>query len=115
MIENPMVIDSLWPDKYDRPDHWNEDRTDEMVMEFADDGMAVDAMKYWLRLWRDFDEDRLLELFEAVSLNKQCEILTEYIDGNLNVQDSFDQWWEVKYNGDYSNDYDYESDWAWRD
>ena len=87
--------------------HWEEDCSDEMLLDYASDDMAIEAMKYWLMLWKGFDEDRLLELFECVSLNKQCEILKDYIDGSEDRKAQFDNWYENRYSGD-EEDREYE-------
>lgn len=91
----------LYEDRMDHHvNHWDEDRSDELIMQFADDDMAVEAMKWWLRLWKGWDEDRLLELFEELSENKQCEILEEYIDSHDEVIAEFDDWWRMRYQSD---------------
>ena len=110
MLENAMVVgaDEEW-ERIWSADFW-EDHTCDLVMEFADDELALDAMKYWL-MCDDCSDDRLYELFEALSLTRQYEIIEEYIDCTERLRIRYNEWCKARYEDAYL-DYKLEEEYA---
>jgi hypothetical protein len=107
-----------WYKERTTADHWNEDRSEYLLFEFADDDVKEQAMRYFLRLWENWDADRLVELFDCLSREKQTELLTDYIDGHDDAQNAFNSWYnERNYGPDIDLDYEYEYalEHGWRD
>lgn len=98
MIENPMVIDRLWAwqERPDMPDHWEDDRTDEQVEEFAEhEDIIVDAVARWL-MADDIDESKAYTVFENLPARYTRELLEEYIEAE-NLDGAFNEWFEERY------------------
>ena len=95
MIENAMVIDSLWPEE-DYTDHWDEDRTDELIEEYAGDrDIITDAVAHWLDV-DGGDVDRLQIVYDNLPTDYKRDILRQYIE-YTDKQDDFGEWWEVRF------------------
>lgn len=97
MIENPMVIDSLWESiEREIPDHWEDDRTDDQVEDFAEhEDIIVDAVARWL-MADDIDESRAYTVFENLPARYTRELLKEYIEAH-DLEGAFNEWWEERY------------------
>ena len=93
-IENGWILrDNDLPDS-----HWNDDRTDELVEEYAGDrDIITDAVASWLDV-EGGDPDRLQVVYDHLPADNKKELLNSYIEMN-NRQDDFDMWWEVRFNG----------------
>ena len=91
--------------------HWDNDRTDDLVMEYADDGIMIEGMKIWLGLDENVpvDESRLEKAFEALDWDTQVAILEDCIE-ECGLKSEFDEWYEDKY-GDDEDDEDRRNDW----
>lgn len=95
-------------------DHWDKDRDGDMVIEFADSSVVVEAMKMWLGMddtIRNVDDAHIEEAFESLSENKRVSILEDYIE-EVGLQMEFDCWYEQKYGRDEDSDNagDYDDD-----
>ncbi|MBR5289346.1 MAG: hypothetical protein IKU34_12280 [Clostridia bacterium] len=93
-IENGWILtDNDLPES-----HWGDDRTDELVEEYAGDrDIITDAVAFWLDT-DGGDPDRLQVVYDHLPADIQKEILQSYIELN-NRQNDFDIWWEVRFNG----------------
>ena len=93
-IENGWILtDNDLPES-----HWGDDRTDELVEEYAGDrDIITDAVAFWLDT-DGGDPDRLQVVYDHLPADIQKEILRSYIELN-NRQNDFDIWWEVRFNG----------------
>ena len=112
MIENAMVIDSLWPND-DYTDHWDEDSTDELIEEYCGDrDIITEAVALWLDV-ENGDADRLQIVYDNLPTNYKRDILRQYIEYH-DKQSDFDEWWEVKFNPGNPDDC-IEYDGYWRD
>ena len=91
--------------------HWDNDRTDDLVMEYADDGIMIEGMKIWLGLDENVlvDESRLEKAFEALDWDTQVAILEDCIE-ECGLKSEFDEWYEEKYGSD-EDDEDSRNDW----
>ena len=91
--------------------HWDNDRTDDLVMEYADDGIMIEGMKIWLGLDENVpvDESRLEKAFEALDWDTQVAILEDCIV-ECGLKSEFDEWYEEKYGSD-EDDEDSRNDW----
>ena len=98
MIENAMVIDSIWPNK-DYTDHWEEDSSDELIEEYCGDrDIITEAVAHWLDV-DGGDIDHLQIVYDNLPTTYKRDILKNYIEYK-SKEDDFNGWWEVKFNPD---------------
>lgn len=99
-VENPMVLDHLWrwQEGPELPDHWEDDRTDDLVEEFAVDcDLVYDAMCDWL--CADCDAlDKLDIVIDYLPRRLFAQILEDYIE-KTGQTERFNLWWEERYRG----------------
>ena len=93
MLENPMVIDALWPREKD--DHYTDSDLNSLEAFSEDKDIIPDAMALWLRA-DSLDGDNAQECYENLPSKTQQEILRHYIE-NKRLEGQFNNWWEVRY------------------
>lgn len=90
MLENPMVIDGLWVEEIN---HWEDDRTDELIEEYAgDNDIIAEAVARWM-MAESVDDYKASIVYENMPARYQTEMLVEYIEAN-NLTADFNTWFE---------------------
>ena len=97
MIENGMIVgaEQEWTRRCES--HWENDRSWDLVTDFADDTIVLEAMKNFLRVDDMARDDALQECFEALGKQRQYEILVDYIGSSDKLRADFDTWYDKRY------------------
>lgn len=96
-------------------EYWENDRSFELVREFADEETVTEAMKMWLGLddTIDANTEHVQEAFEGLEKSKRYEILVDYIE-EVGLVWEYCQWYADKYelydDGDDDSDAGYDDE-----